>query len=130
MKNLSIVGAAIAFLAAAGSANATNLNVPASSPYALMNVDPPPHAGMTEGRAAYVDGTLSTVPEHRRVASRNGDVIVHTGRSYLDPGTSAEVGTENRYFYDTAHYDLNTEGPDFMQNGVGFDLLPGQFGPN
>src|SRR5580658_9633773 len=36
---------------------------------------------------------------HRPPASQGGDVIVPTGRSYLDPGTSAAVGTEDRYFY-------------------------------
>jgi hypothetical protein len=143
MKNLFIVGAAAAFLAAGvtGSANAANPNVPASSPYALMNVDPYKNAdhgfgyerrldsGMVEGRAAYVDH-LSIVPSHRHRASRGDDIIVHGRRSYLDPGTSADVGTENRYFYDTAHFDLNSEGPDFTRSGAGFELLPGQFGPN
>jgi hypothetical protein len=67
---------------------------------------------------------------HRLPASRGGDVIVPTGRSYLDPGPSAEVGTENRYAYDTAHAsDFNTEGPDFTRNVGGFELLPGPRDP-
>ena len=139
-----IVGAAAACLAASatGSANATNPNDPASSPYALMYVDAcknavrgfgcerRPDSGMVEGRAAYVDSGLSNVPSHRHLAPRGGDIIVHGRRSYLDPGASADVGTENRYFYDTAHYNFNSEGPDFTRNGAGFELLPGQFGPN
>ena len=144
MKNLFIVGAAAAYLAAGptGSANAANPNVPASSPYALMNVDPHknadhgfgyqprPDSGVVEGRAAYVDSGLSNAPTHRHLAPRGDDIIVHGRRSYLDPGTSTDVGTENRYFYDTAHYDLNSEGPDFTRNGAGFELLLGQFGTN
>jgi hypothetical protein len=59
-----------------------------------------------------------------QVASRGGDVIVHTGRSYLDPGPSANEGTENRYFYDTAHYDMRQEGPSFTANSGGFENLP------
>jgi hypothetical protein len=34
-------------------------------------------------------------------AGRN---IEQTRRSYLDPGTSATVGAENRYYSDTARY--------------------------
>jgi hypothetical protein len=150
MRNLFVTGTAVAFLAAgaAGAANAANANVPASSPYALMDVAPQsaPYSGdghtnrglgydrrsgaeMVEGRAAYVDGDPG-VASRRHPDSRGGDVVVHTGRSYLDPGTSAEVGTEDRYFYDTAHYDFHSEGPDFTRNVGGFELLPGQFGPN
>jgi hypothetical protein len=55
--------------------------------------------------------------------SHGDDVVVHTGRSYLDPGPSAEIGTEDRYFYDTAHYDFRSEGPDFTQNVGGFEML-------
>ncbi|MGA2042787.1 MAG: hypothetical protein ABSG83_05390 [Roseiarcus sp.] len=58
---------------------------------------------------------------------RPGDVVVRTGRSYLDPGPSANVGTEDRYFYDTAHFDLRSEGPDFTRNSGGFELLPRPF---
>jgi hypothetical protein len=140
MRNSFIAGAAAVYLAASavGNANAANPNVPQSSPYAMMNVDavqnrdagPRSASRMVEGRAAYIDGNLSVVPSHRHIASRGGDIIVHTRRSYLDPGTSAAVGTEDRYFYDTARYDLNSEGPDFTRNQAGFELLPGQFGPN
>lgn len=58
------------------------------------------------------------------LVSRGGDVVVHTGRSYLDPGPSAAEGTEDRYFYDTAHTDFRSEGPDFTRNTGGFELLP------
>jgi hypothetical protein len=67
---------------------------------------------------------------HRPAVSRSDDVIVSTGRSYLDPGPSAEVGTENRYSYDTAHSsDFQSEGPDFTRNAGGFELLPGPRDP-
>src|ERR1700685_2006520 len=69
--------------------------------------------------------------QHHRVwrggdhlVSRGDDVVVHTGRSYLDPGPSANEGTENRYFYDTAHYDMREEGPAFTANNGGFENLP------
>jgi hypothetical protein len=73
-----------------------------------------------------------TVRHHHHMAYRGGDrlvshgddVVVHTGRSYLDPGPSAAVGTEDRYFYDTAHYDFRSEGPTFTQNIGGFQNLP------
>jgi len=59
------------------------------------------------------------------LVSRGDDVVVHTGqRSYLDPGPTANVGTENRYFYDTAHFDYRSEGPSFTQNVGGFENLP------
>jgi hypothetical protein len=150
MKNLFVTATAAAFLTvgAAGAANAANANVPASSPYALMDIAPqsapysadgyadrgfgydrPSGAVMIEGRAAFVDGSAGAAL-HSHPVSQGGDIVVHTGRSYLDPGPSAEVGTEDRYFYDTAHYDLHSEGPDFTRNTGGFELLPGQFGPN
>jgi hypothetical protein len=66
---------------------------------------------------------------HHSVASQGGDVIVPTGRSYLDPGRSAAVGTEDRYSYDTAHSDFRGEGPAFTRNTAGFELLPGTFDP-
>jgi hypothetical protein len=127
-----------AFLAAISpfAARAGNPNVPASSPYAAMDLDAlqpiqetvRPRARMIEGRAAAVEGEVA--PRREPVAGSGGDIIVHTRRSYLDPGASADVGTENRYFYDTAHFDYRSEGPDFTRNSAGFELLPGQFGPN
>lgn len=64
----------------------------------------------------------------RHAAVRDGEVVVQTGRSYLDPGTSAVVGSENHYFSDSTHY--GQQGPDFTRDTAGFELLPGQFGPN
>jgi hypothetical protein len=135
MSNLLVAGLAAVFLVtgAGGSADAANPNVPQSSPYALLDADSSPWQGPTplvEGRAAYVHGDLSEAPSHRRMAAHGGDIVVHTSRSYLDPGTSAEVATEDRYFYDTAHYSLNSEGPDFTRNQGGFENLPGPLGPN
>jgi hypothetical protein len=43
-------------------------------------------------------------------------------RSYLDPGTSAVVGSENRYFSDVAPYSYRQLGPSFSSdsfNGPG-----------
>jgi hypothetical protein len=65
---------------------------------------------------------------HQHVGARGGGVVVHTGRSYLDPGASAAVGSENHYFSDSTHY--GPQGPDFTQNTAGSELLPGRFGPN
>ena len=65
---------------------------------------------------------------HHRVGVRGGDVVAHTGRSYLDPGASAAVGSENHYFSGSTHY--GQQGPDFTRNTGGSELLPGQFGPN
>lgn len=139
MRNFSIVGAAAAALliGAVGNAEAANPNVPQSSPYTMMEVDSSmngwadgqPAPRMVEGRSAYVEGDLRVAPTHRMVTGGD-DIVVHTHRSYLDPGPSAEVGTENRYFSDTAHYSLNEEGPAFTRNQGGFENLPGQFGPN
>ena len=84
---------------------------------------------LVEGRSAYVQGDLRRAPS-RRIVTGGDDIVVHTHRSYLDPGPGAEVGTENRYFSDTAHYSLNEEGPAFTRNQGGFENLPGQFGPN
>ena len=133
MRNTLFAATAAGLLAlgSAGAANAANPNVPSWSPYAIgayaaapaAPVLPAPVVGITEGRAAYVDGDPAAAPPRRYSASKGGDIVVHTGRSHLDPGPSAEIGTENRYFYDTAHYDLRTEGPAFTQNGAGQELL-------
>jgi hypothetical protein len=42
-------------------------------------------------------------PHHHDIA-RGGDIVVHTGRSYLDLGTSAEAGSENQNFSDSETY--------------------------
>lgn len=65
---------------------------------------------------------------HRHVAATHrGDIIVHTGRSYLDPGTSATVGSENHYFSDTVPYGPG--GPTFSSAIGGQELLPTRFNP-
>jgi len=66
-------------------------------------------------------------PHHR--LARVGDVVVHTGRSYLDPGTSAAVGSENHYFSDTAPYSFSGLGPSFTGQAAGFELLPNRLNP-
>jgi hypothetical protein len=43
-----------------------------------------------------------------------------TRRSYLDPGTSAAVGSVDRYFSDTARYSYRQLGPAFTNEH--FDL--------
>lgn len=65
---------------------------------------------------------------HRHTVER-GDVVVRTGRSYLNPGTNANVGTENRYFSDTTPYSYSRLGPTFSGPTAGFELLPDQFNP-
>ena len=70
---------------------------------------------------------LSRHPRHR--LARAGDVVVHTGRSYLDPGASAEVGSENHYFSDTAPYSFSGLGPSFSGATAGFELLPTRLNP-
>jgi hypothetical protein len=139
MRSLFIVGAATVALVtgAVGNAEAANPNVAQSSPYTMMEVDSSmndradgqPAPRMIEGRSAYVQGDLRVAPS-RRMVTEGDDIVVHTHRSYLDPGPSAEIGTENRYFSDTARYSLNEEGPAFTRNQGGFENLPGQFGPN
>jgi hypothetical protein len=65
---------------------------------------------------------------HRHIAAaRHGDVVVHTGRSYLDPGTSAEVGSENHYFSDTLSYSYGELGSPFSANTAGNQNLPTRF---
>jgi hypothetical protein len=64
---------------------------------------------------------------HHHWIARGGDIVVHTGRSYLDPGTSAEIGSENHYFSDSVNY--GAEGPDFTSAIGGFELLPSRFNP-
>ena len=70
---------------------------------------------------------LTRHPRHRLV--RSGDVVVHTGRSYLDPGTSAEVGSENHYFSDTTPSSFSGFGPSFSGGAGGFELLPTRLNP-
>jgi hypothetical protein len=55
------------------------------------------------------------------VVHRPGDIYVSRNtRSYLDPGPSADVGTEDRYFSDTRypHYLL---GPGIFQRFLNAD---------
>ena len=66
---------------------------------------------------------------HHRLVARSGDVVVHTGRSYLDPGASATVGSENHYFSDTAPYSYTGLGPSFTGNVAGFERLPTSLNP-
>jgi hypothetical protein len=66
---------------------------------------------------------------HRHVAARHGDIVVHTGRSYLDPGTSAEVGSENHYFSDSLGSSYGQLGIPFSSATAGNQLLPSRFNP-
>ena len=61
------------------------------------------------------------------VSVERGDIVVHTGRSYLDPGTSAEVGSENHYFSDSIHY--GPQGSPFSSAIGGFENLPTPLNP-
>jgi len=69
-------------------------------------------------------------PQHHRTVAHSGDIYVHPGRSYLDPGTAAsagEIGTGDRYVTDTAPSSLRNLGSTFG-NGA-FDYLPSRFNP-
>ncbi|HLW90435.1 MAG TPA: hypothetical protein VKS78_03925 [Roseiarcus sp.] len=62
----------------------------------------------------------------RYVAPR-GDIVVHTGRSYLDPGPSADLWTEDKYYADTVW------APDpalvYPFGRFGLSVLPSRFDP-
>ena len=66
---------------------------------------------------------------HRHVGVRQSDIVVHTGRSYLDPGTSAEVGSENHYFSDSLGPSYGQLGIPFSSATAGNQLLPTRFYP-
>jgi hypothetical protein len=55
---------------------------------------------------------------HRRATAL--DVVGQTQRSYLDPGTSAAVGSEDHYFSDTALYSYNQLGPSISSDRLNF----------
>lgn len=84
--------------------------------------------------ALAVAATLATdaqalVRHPHRYLARGGEVIVRTGRSYLEPGTSAAVGSENHYYSDTTPYSYTGLGPSFTGATAGFELLPNRFNP-
>ena len=64
---------------------------------------------------------------HRHHIAHGGDIYVHAGRSYLDPGTSAIVGTEDHYSSDARPSSFQSLGAPFTNRG--FDLLPDRFNP-
>ena len=67
---------------------------------------------------------------HYAAVHPGGDIFVHAGRSYLDPGVAAspgEIGTGNRYVTDSAPSSFRELGPTFG-NGA-FDYLPSRFNP-
>ena len=69
---------------------------------------------------------------HRVAAVRPGDIVVHAGRSYLDPGPPAwyEQGRGASYVDDGTPSDaLNSRdiGPSFGFSG--FEVLPSRFNP-
>ncbi len=79
------------------------------------------------GATFAADAQASVLRHPHRHFARGGDVVVHTGRSYLDPGTSAAVGSEDHYFSDTAPYSFSGLGPSLTGATAGFELLPTQF---
>lgn len=103
MRNVLMAGTAGLFLAlgAAGAANAANPNVPSYSPYAIMAYDGSPSApllpfvsggpvfgsdrgpdaGMSEGRAAFIDdGYVTTNVANTNVPSYSPYAIMPQGR--------------------------------------------------
>ena len=72
------------------------------------------------------------VVHHHVAAIRPGDIVVHAGRSYLDPGPPAwyEQGRGANYVDDGTPSDmLNSRdiGPSFGLRG--FEVLPSRFNP-
>jgi hypothetical protein len=84
-------------------------------------------AALFVSAALIVDAQALERRHHRHWVAPGGDIVVHTGRSYLDPGTTAEIGSENHYFSDSVNY--GAEGPDFTSAIGGFELLPSRFNP-
>jgi hypothetical protein len=56
-----------------------------------------------------------------------GDIVVHTGRSYLDPGPSADLWTEDKYYADTVWAQDPALVYPFGKFGV--STLPSRFDP-
>jgi hypothetical protein len=77
------------------------------------------------GVVSLADAEPLAPSSHRAAVAQGGDVVVHTGRSYLDPGPSAEPGSENHYFSDTLIYGQT--GPGFTSSTAGQELLPNRF---
>jgi hypothetical protein len=73
--------------------------------------------------AVITSGLVTDAQAFNRQTQRHRSVgrnIEQTRRSYLDPGTSAVVGSENRYYSDTARYSYRQLGPAFTNEH--FDL--------
>jgi hypothetical protein len=65
---------------------------------------------------------------HHRQITHSGEIYVHrAGRSYLDPGTSAVVGTQDRYSSDSRPYSFSLVGSPLAAHSGSWDLLPNQF---
>lgn len=78
--------------------------------------------------------TVRRAPRHAQAhyTAGPGDVVVHAGRSYLDPGVGAspgEWGTGNRYVGDTTPYSFAQMGPPHAFGSQGFEALPRLFDP-
>jgi hypothetical protein len=60
-----------------------------------------------------------------------GDIVVHAGRSYLDPGPAvwSEVGNGNRYVGDTTPYSMTDFGGAMAARPGSFEVLPSRFNP-
>jgi hypothetical protein len=77
-----------------------------------------------------------TIPHRRHIHHYSnvvhpGDIVVHAGRSYLDPGPATwnEVGTGNRYVGDTTPYSMTDFGGAMSARPGGFEVLPSRFNP-
>jgi hypothetical protein len=68
---------------------------------------------------------------HHHTVVPAGDIVVHAGRSYLDPGPATwnEVGTGNRYVGDTTPSSFLDFGGPFASNPGSFAVLPSRFNP-
>jgi hypothetical protein len=65
------------------------------------------------------------------VAVRPGDIVVHAGRSYLDPGPATwnEVGNDNRYVGDTTPSSFTEFGGALSARPGAYEVLPSRFNP-
>ena len=59
--------------------------------------------------------------------ARGGDIVVRTGRSYLDPGTTAGHWTEDQYMGETAQ--AVDPGLGYSFGRFGQSVLPSRFSP-
>lgn len=88
-------------------------------------------AALALAMAASVAAAQTAPRRHHHTVVPAGDIVVHAGRSYLDPGPAvpSEVGTGNRYVGDTTPSSFLDFGGPFASNPGSFAVLPSRFNP-